>query len=458
MMGRRLVVVLLFLSLAGCDKDDPPSPDPGTPSGDVQVSAGDRLGWSQPAGDLTELSTFQYALYVDGTRTALSATCAASATTAGFACSAVLPVLALGAHTLELAAFVVDGSVTVESPRSPALRVVAVGPAAVSSSTGSAFVTTAEQVQLTLTPVVDGLHQPTDLAFTADGAIFVAERGGIVRVIKQNALVETPALDLSGEVRLPEGGLLAIALDSKFDENGRMFALYAAAAPRNGVEFTLARFRGVDNKFGERAILLDRIPASPEAASGALRLGPDGKLYVALDSVADPRGAASFGSYNGKVLRLNTDATTPDDQPGLTPIYSLDHPQPRAMSWQPGNGALWVVDQVEAFGGRLSAVTGNERQRGTSLKVGYSLPEGTGASSVAFYTGERIPIFHGNLFVAAERGRQLIRLRFDPDNGTRIVSVDRLLKDQIGPIRVVGEGRDGALYLVNDTTLYRLVP
>ena len=69
-------------------------------------------------------------------------------------------------------------------------------------------------------------------------------------------------------------------------------------------------------------------------------------------------------------------------------------------------------------------------------------PAGTGAASAAFYRGDLMPIFKGNLFIAAEMGRQLIRLRFDPDNASKIVSVERMLTDQIGAVRVVSEGPD----------------
>ena len=58
---------------------------------------------------------------------------------------------------------------------------------------------------------------PVDLAFGADGAIFVAERRGTVRVIRGGTLLRDAAVDVSGEVTLPHGGLLAIALDPKFD-------------------------------------------------------------------------------------------------------------------------------------------------------------------------------------------------------------------------------------------------
>ena len=303
---------------------------------------------------------------------------------------------------------------------------------------------------MNLAPVTEGLNLPSDLAFASDGSIFVAERGGAVRLIRDGVLVDTPALDLSPEITRKEGGLLAVALDPNFGKNGLAYALYAVDAPRNGLEFTLARFRYLDGVFRERAVLLDRTEASVTGASGALRVGPDGKLYVALDSASDGRIAASFATYNGKVLRINTDATTPDDQPGSNPIYSLEHPQPLALDWQPATGTLWVVDRVGTDAGRLSAVVKNAGQSRAALRTAYALPAGTGAASAAFYRGDLMPIFKGNLFIAAEMGRQLMRLRFDPDNASKIVSVERMLTDEIGAVRVVSEGPDGALYIATE--------
>ncbi len=458
MMVRRLIfAVVVCTCLAACDnKNDPEVPDPGNPSGEIQVAPGDRLGWTQPAPDAGDISTLQFALYVDGTRTTVgSATCARAG--ADFECSALLPPLSPGSHTLELASFVVDGSVTAESPRSPALRVVAVAVRSASTST-SLSVVTAEQSQLNLSLVTDQLRLPSDLVFPPDGSILIAERGGTVRAVRDGRLAGGASLDLSADVELPAGGLLALAIDPKFDESGLLYALYAASSPRDGIEFVVARFRQVGDVFGERAVLLDRTPASPDGASGALRIGPDGKIYVALDSSSDMQLAGSFAAYNGKVLRLNLDATTPDDQPDHTPIFSFDHPQPNAFDWQPATGTMWVVDRLGSDAGRLSAVTKDVKQNRARLRTAYALPAGTGATAAAFYRGELIPIFKGNLFVAAEAGRELMRMRFDATDPSKIVSVERLLEDQIGPVRVVAEGRDGALYIGTDTSLYRLAP
>jgi glucose/arabinose dehydrogenase len=463
-LRRFLLALLACFTLASCgNQDPPPTPSQGQPSDAVQISGGERLGWSQQAANPAELGTFQYAIYVDGVRSDLAGvTCGNTEGAAGFDCSAPLPRLSVGSHTIELASFVVDGSTTLESVRSSPLRVTMSGLASAVTAPTSSAVLTAEHVSLRLGRVAEGLNLPSDLAFGPDGAIFVAERGGTVRVVRDGTRVPRPALDLSSDVELPEGGLLAIALDPKFEESGIAYTLHASRmspTDGDGLAFTLARFRVVRDIFGERAILLHRIPASHKGASGALRVGPDGKLYLALDTAADGRRAGSLASYNGKVLRLNTDATTPDDQAGLTPIYSLDHPLPRALDWQPSSGALWIVDESETAVGRLSAVAAeNSRQKRAVVRVRYTLPADIGPSSAAFYRGSLMSVFRDNLFIAAETGRHLIRLQFDPLNSERIVSVERLLQDQIGAVRVVAAGPDGALYVGSDTALYRLAP
>jgi glucose/arabinose dehydrogenase len=67
-------------------------------------------------------------------------------------------------------------------------------------------------------------------------------------------------------------------------------------------------------------------------------------------------------------------------------------------------------------------------------------------------------MFKGDLFIAAETGRELLRLRFDANDASKVISVERLLKDQIGTLRVVAEGRDGALYIATERGVYRLAP
>ena len=98
---------------------------PSAPSGAETITGSERFGWDQPAADAGELTTFRYALYVDDARgEAADVSCAPGQTSGRFACTARLPAMASGAHTLQVAAFVMDGGTTRESPRSATVRVV----------------------------------------------------------------------------------------------------------------------------------------------------------------------------------------------------------------------------------------------------------------------------------------------------------------------------------------------
>lgn len=114
--------VASFVLFAACGGRSPASPD----SGDV-ITGSERFGWDQPAADAGELATFRYAMYVDETRSeAADVMCdAASGSSSGgrFACTARMPSMPNGAHTLQVAAFVTDAGVLRESPRSAGVRV-----------------------------------------------------------------------------------------------------------------------------------------------------------------------------------------------------------------------------------------------------------------------------------------------------------------------------------------------
>jgi len=127
-MPRCLLWPLLFAALlvSSCKKNQPP---PQTPPSGEQITGNERLGWTQPATDAVELADFKYAIYVDGARSPLAGTsCSPTPSSGGFDCSAPLPRMSAGAHALELASYVKDGTV-LESARSSPLRVI-VSPAA----------------------------------------------------------------------------------------------------------------------------------------------------------------------------------------------------------------------------------------------------------------------------------------------------------------------------------------
>jgi glucose/arabinose dehydrogenase len=459
---RRLIPCgLLVIVTIACGKDTPPPPTV-TPGPPQSVTGAERLGWSQTAASNDVLSTYRYAMYVDGDRTELTgAACQppASPTSADFDCSAPLPAMSAGFHTLELATFIVDGSV-LESARSAPLQVNKTSSAATARPGPSESwptgltVSTFDGLRLRIDRIAEGLINPTDMAFAPDGRVFVAEEPGRVRVLMSDGqLSAEPALSLRRGTRL-----LALALDPGFEQTRFVYAIYATPSRTGPAGFTLARFREASNVLVDGVTLLDNIPASAENAAAALRAGADGKLFAAFDDGDDPRRAGDLASPNGKILRLNADGTTPADQAGLTPMYGSDFHSPRGFDWRPASTVLWMADRVSDGSARLTAIespAGTEK-RGVRLAT-YVLPRGTVPSSVAFYRGPLIPAFEHNLLIASEEGRHLYRVRFDSADPTKVIGTERLLQDAIGGVRAVAVSPGGTIYLATEDAIATLV-
>jgi glucose/arabinose dehydrogenase len=260
--------------------------------------------------------------------------------------------------------------------------------------------------------VADGLESPTDIAFTPDGRLFVAERAGRIRVVRlpspsvrHASLIAEPAIALADTLGAGVQ-LLAIAIDPQFERTRSVFAIYAAPSRAGDSMFTLARFREVSGTLGDRAVLLDGVSAAAPSASAALRFGPDGKLYAAFDDGGDARRRGDAGSLNGKVLRLNADGTTPGDAGSAAPIYAGGYGSPVAIDWDPPTATLWAADRA------------------------------AGGSAFVFYQGGLFPAWSGRLLTAAT-----------------------LFDDSSAPgIGLVTVGPDGAIYYGTAAAIGRLTP
>jgi glucose/arabinose dehydrogenase len=442
---RLVLLAVLALAVSGCQKQSPPTPTPNPSPGGVETIRGtERLGWDQSAADTAELATFRYAVYVDGTRAEMADTvCGTTASTNGFACSGRLPALSPGQHTLELVAFTSEGDTTSESPRSAPLRVnvtAMVAGAQAGSLRAGPVGTTSDGIPLRLDIVLDGLDEPSDIAFAPDGRLFIAEREGIVRIVDGHGQSTTQL----------EGEILAFALDPAFERTGHLFVVEATDTT------LVARYREINGTLGERMVLLHGVAARDDRPAAAIGIGPDGKLYVALDDGGDARAASLAGSLNGTLLRLNPDGTTPEDAPRAgMPIISRGYRSPQAIAWGPGD-VLWIADGAPRVPERLSAIFARPRETRSARQPAYALAPNTEPSDAVVYRGRLFPAFQENLFVAAEAGH-LLRIVLDPRAPTRVAGTERLLEG-IGPVRAVAVHSNGAIYLATHAAVARVTP
>src|SRR5262249_56435814 len=78
--------------------------------------------------------------------------------------------------------------------------------------------------------VATGLSSGTALAAAPDGRIFALEQGGNVRVIKNGALLATPAFTVN-TIAESERGLIGITLDPNFATNHFVYVYYTVGGP-----------------------------------------------------------------------------------------------------------------------------------------------------------------------------------------------------------------------------------
>ena len=137
----RTFILMSLLAAAACGGSDDPSPPSSPPpsgSGDT-VTGRERFGWTQ-AGSVSDAGVLQFAVYVDGARRVLEGATCAAGSGSGLDCSAPLPSLTAGRHTLELAAFYASGDTITEGPKSTPLQLTV---ASVTASSGASAIAAA---------------------------------------------------------------------------------------------------------------------------------------------------------------------------------------------------------------------------------------------------------------------------------------------------------------------------
>jgi quinoprotein glucose dehydrogenase len=300
--------------------------------------------------------------------------------------------------------------------------------------------------------VARGLEVPWDIAFLPDGRALVTERPGRVRLVSARGRLQRAPVARVRTRALGEGGLLGIALDPAFAARRPFAYLYVTTAGGMQVQ----RWRWTGRRLRRDAVVLDGIAAGRIHDSGALRFGPDRRLYVATGDAGAGRLAQDSGSRNGKVLRLEprqyrTRAARPT-------VFTTGHRNPQGLAWQPGSNRLFAAEHgPSGFDGPSGDDELNLLRRGRN----YGWPRARGRdhgryarpawvwertiapSGAAFVTAAGSP-WRGSLLVAALRGTALHRLTLD---GARVTRDEVLLDDRFGRLRAVHQAPDGSIWV-----------
>jgi glucose/arabinose dehydrogenase len=186
-------------------------------------------------------------------------------------------------------------------------------------------------------PGLDRLSQPTAFAFTPDERLLITLKRGQLLVYQNGGLLDEPALNLSERLcDNSERGLLGVAVDPLFTDNGFIYLYYTFDKHNNcgtNVRETdpvnrVSRFTMVGNTASTEVVLVDNI-SSPNGNhnAGDLAFGKDGYLYISTGDGGrdyDDSGGGGAGSNDaardkhtllGKILRITRDGDIPADNP-----------------------------------------------------------------------------------------------------------------------------------------------
>ena len=131
-----------------------------------------------------------------------------------------------------------------------------------------------------------------------------------------------------------ESGLLGIAVDPEFADNGFVY-LYRTTGDGNEV----ARYRFADDRLTEDGVVVEGIQAGPIHNGGRLAFGPDDRLYITTGEVGDASLAQADG-LNGKVLRtadFRSDGVAPE-------VFTTGHRNVQGIDWEPGSDRLLITE------------------------------------------------------------------------------------------------------------------
>lgn len=228
--------------------------------------------------------------------------------------------------------------------------------------------------------VVAGVTYPTSMAFAPDGRIFVTEKSGKVRIIKNGSMLPTPFVQVSVN-QDQERGLSAVALDPDFNNNHFVYIYYTSTS--GTIHNRLSRFVANGDMAGTEEILLEIEPADNSIHNGGgMVFGPDGKLFIGIGDDGHPinspnPNAQNLGNYKGKVLRMNTDGSVPSGNPfsgspSADRIWCYGLRNPWTLSIHPLTGKIFVNDVGASAWEEINDATGSGKNFGWPYKEGNS--------------------------------------------------------------------------------------
>jgi len=324
----------------------------------------------------------------------------------------------------------------------------------------------------------DGLEVPWAVAFADDNQVLVTEKPGRLRVIKDGKLQE-PVEGTPEVLHEGQGGMLDVAVDPEYDQNGWVYLSFSHALDdgeeKPGAMTKIVRGKIENNQWTSEETVFeaphDLYRTTRHHYGDRIVFDPKGHLYFSIGDRGAQDQAQDITRPNGKVHRVNRDGSIPDDNPfvnepnAIPSIFTYGNRNPQGLAVHPESGAVWETEHGPMGGDEVNIIRkGNNygwpvitygrnyngtpitditRKEGMEQPIIYWKPS-IAVCGIEFYQGQEFPKWENKLLVGALAYEEVRLLTIVDDR----VMHDEVIMKNVGRIRDVAPGPDGAVYVV----------
>lgn len=356
-------------------------------------------------------------------------------------------------------------------------------------------------VSIDFVEVASGFNRPVFVTHAGDARLFVVEQNGVIRIIKNGAVLGTPFLSLTSLVQCcGEEGLLGLAFEPNYATTGRFYVYYTNKSGNQVIaRYQVSGNPDIADPSSGQILLTIPHPNYGNHNGGWLSFGPDGNLYAGTGDGGgggDPFCAAQDpADLRGKILRLNVVGQVTYTIPAGNVFTATQRPEvwaiglrnPWRNSFDRQTGDLYIADVGQNAREEVNFAPANSP---AGLNFGWSQYEGSipysdGSSNAGpfdcppsgitptmpitdygrslgssitggyVYRGQSYPWLNGVYFYA-DFGSGKLFAAWKSSPGSSFTGA--FIRDTGYSVASFGEDVNGELYLVNYTnnTIYRL--
>ena len=184
--------------------------------------------------------------------------------------------------------------------------------------------------------------------------------------------------------------------------------------------------------------------------------------YITTGDAVNPGWSQDLSSLAGKILRINSDGSIPDDNPlDSRAIFSYGLRNPLGIAWSIdgllvssehgpsgemgyGHDEINVIVKGKNYG--WPKVVGDSSDDSYVNPIIHSGEQTWAPSGMVFYNSDKISSLEGKFLVGALRGQHLMVL--DVANDGSLISAEKMFEGDFGRIRTAQISPDGVLYLL----------